>query len=94
MTRTGQTSPTENGNNAVVSGTPSSLLDAKQAGELLNVPPSWCLEQARADRIPHVRLGRYVRFDHDELVAWWHGRMRGPRSRAGLRPVSGGGKAA
>lgn len=39
-----------------------SLLDAKEAGALLNVPASWVLAEARADRIPHVRLGRYVRF--------------------------------
>jgi len=73
---------------------PSPLLDAKQAGELLNVPASWCLAEARAERIPHVRLGRYVRFDRDELVAWWRARTRGPRVRAGVRPVAGHGKAA
>jgi excisionase family DNA binding protein len=60
-----------------------SLLNADEAGELLNVPPSWCLAQARADRIPHVRLGRYVRFDRDELNAWAQGRMRGPQNGAG-----------
>lgn len=46
------------------------LLDAKAAGELLNVPASWVLAEARAGRIPHIRLGRYVRFDADELVEW------------------------
>jgi excisionase family DNA binding protein len=49
---------------------PASLLDADQAGELLNVPPSWVLSEARANRIPHHRLGRYVRFRHDELEQW------------------------
>ena len=39
------------------------LIDAKAAGELLGVPHTWVLEEARHDRIPHVRLGRYVRFD-------------------------------
>ena len=55
-----------------------SLLDAKEAGALLNVPASWVLAEARADRIPHVRLGRYVRFDAAELQIWWHSRRRGP----------------
>ena len=55
------------------------LLDAEQAGQLLNVPASWVLAQARADRIPHVRFGRYVRFDAVELEAWWQARMQGPR---------------
>ena len=57
------------------------LLDANGASALLNVPASWVLAEARANRIPHVRLGRYVRFDADELEAWWRGRLRGPRSR-------------
>jgi excisionase family DNA binding protein len=54
------------------------LLDAKAAGALLGVPRSWVLEQARHDRIPHIRLGRYVRFDSDALIAWARDRMRGP----------------
>jgi excisionase family DNA binding protein len=58
------------------------LLDAGQAAKLLNVPASWVLAEARADRIPHIRLGRYVRFDADELAVWWQSRARGPwRSR-------------
>ena len=60
-----------------------SLLDAKGAAELLNVPATWVLAEARADRIPHVRLGRYVRFDADELAAWWQSRRRGPRRANG-----------
>lgn len=58
------------------------LLDADGAAGLLNVPRSWVLAEARANRIPHVRLGRYVRFDAGELTAWWQGRRHGPwRSR-------------
>ena len=58
------------------------LLDSKGAAALLNVPASWVLAEARADRIPHVRLGRYVRFDAAELQTWWLSRGRGPwRSR-------------
>jgi excisionase family DNA binding protein len=57
------------------------LLDAKDAGALLNVPHTWVLAEARADRIPHVRLGRYVRFDHDQLLAWALARQRGPVRR-------------
>jgi excisionase family DNA binding protein len=63
--------------------TPSSptLLDAKAAADLLGVPSTWVLAEARADRIPHVRLGKYVRFQADELEAWWRARSRGPRGR-------------
>lgn len=55
-----------------------SLVDAKQAAGMLSVPPTWLLQEARHDRVPHVRLGRYVRFDPDELEQWWRARMRGP----------------
>jgi excisionase family DNA binding protein len=62
---------------------PDRLVDAAAAGELLGVPASWVLAQARAGRIPHVRLGRYVRFEPEELRAWWRGRRRGPGPRRG-----------
>jgi excisionase family DNA binding protein len=55
-----------------------SLLTAQQAAELLNVPATWILAEARADRIPYVPLGRYRRFDSDELEVWWRSRARGP----------------
>lgn len=67
---------------------PSPLLDATAAGALLGVPATWILAEARADRIPHVRLGRYVRFDADELAAWWRARARGPWRRTGSGPVA------
>ncbi len=50
------------------SGLAAPLLDADGAAGLLSVPASWVLSEARAERIPHVRLGRYVRFDSDELL--------------------------
>ncbi|PZS13490.1 MAG: DNA-binding protein [Solirubrobacterales bacterium] len=64
------------------------LLDAEGAAEFLSVPKSWVLAEARADRIPHVRLGRYVRFDADKLDEWCGSLHRGPgRSQdSGLKP--------
>ena len=57
---------------------PGRLIDAREAAALLNVPDTWVLAEARASRIPHVRLGRYVRFERDALRAWWRSRARGP----------------
>ncbi len=57
----------------------SPLLDARQAAVLLNVPESWLRAEARANRVPNVRLGRYVRFERDELLVWLDGRRHGPR---------------
>jgi excisionase family DNA binding protein len=80
----------------------SPLLDANQAAALLNVPASWVLSEARAERLPHVRLGRYVRFEEDALDAWWRERARGPwkgkgaaarQARTGSNPVVTNGKA-
>ena len=59
------------------------LLTAEQAAELLAVPSSWLLREARADRVPHVRLGRYVRFDPQALESWWRSRAQGPIYREG-----------
>lgn len=81
----------------------SHLLDAHQAAALLNVPHTWVLAEARADRLPHVRLGRYVRFEAAALDAWWRERARGPwrgngtaarRARTGSNPVAQGREAA
>ena len=61
--------------------TRSPLLDAKGAARLLNVPGSWVLAEARAERIPHYRLGKSVRFDAAELETWWRTtRRRGPHA--------------
>ncbi len=48
------------------------LIDAKAASLLLGVPYTWLLAQARAGKIPHHRLGHYVRFDPDDLAYWLH----------------------
>jgi excisionase family DNA binding protein len=50
------------------------LVDSVTAAALLGVPTSWVLAEARADRIPHVRLGKYVRFEPSTLTAWWEGK--------------------
>ena len=55
------------------------LLTADEAAVLLSVPKSWVLAQARANRIPHVRLGHYVRFQAEALEEWSRERARGPR---------------
>ena len=46
------------------------LLTADEASALLNVPASWCLMEARAGRLPHVKLGKYTRFRRTDLEQW------------------------
>jgi excisionase family DNA binding protein len=46
------------------------LLDAAAIAERLGVPKTWVLESARSGAMPCVRLGRYVRFDLDDVERW------------------------
>ncbi len=46
------------------------LVDAAVIAERLGVPVSWVRESARSGAIPCVRLGRYVRFDLDDVDRW------------------------
>jgi excisionase family DNA binding protein len=56
------------------------LMTAEQAAEFLNVPVSWIRAEARAERIPAVRLGRYTRFRAADLEPWLDVRTVGPRA--------------
>jgi excisionase family DNA binding protein len=46
------------------------LLDANEVAELLSVPVGWVREHTRTGAIPHVALGRYVRYSETDVVAW------------------------
>lgn len=46
------------------------LLSAEQVAERWNVPKSQVWRLAREDRVPTVRVGRYVRFRVADLEAW------------------------
>jgi hypothetical protein len=45
------------------------LLTSEQLGDRLNIPATWLEEAARRDEIPCVRIGKYVRFDIDEVLS-------------------------
>lgn len=46
------------------------LLTAEEIAQCLGVKTQWVWAQARAGRIPHVRLGRYRRFRESAVEAW------------------------
>jgi excisionase family DNA binding protein len=46
------------------------LITADEAAVILNVSKAWVYEQTRQRRMPHVRLGRYVRYRRSTLNAW------------------------
>jgi excisionase family DNA binding protein len=45
-------------------------LTVQEAADLLRVRVSWLYERTRTNSVPHVKLGKYLRFDQAELTAW------------------------
>lgn len=50
--------------------TSGALLTAEEVAALLRVTPAWVYTETRRNHIPHVRLGRYVRYRADALAEW------------------------
>jgi excisionase family DNA binding protein len=53
------------------------ILTPTQVAERLQVKPSWVYEQTRErgnvrnpDPFPHIKLGRYLRFDWQDVTEW------------------------
>jgi excisionase family DNA binding protein len=49
------------------------LLTVPQVAELLQVPVSWVygrLRKRSLEKLPGYRLGKYWRFDKEEVLAW------------------------
>ena len=53
-----------------------SLLTVQEMAKRINVPDSWIYQRTRLGQkaIPHVRIGKYVRFNPDEVVAFFRKR--------------------
>ena len=65
------------------------LLTADELAERLGMKTEWVWAQARAGRIPHVRLGRYRRFRESAVEAWLHDlETGGTASRSAPRPTA------
>ena len=49
------------------------LVTVKEMAERLSVPVSWIYERTRLGQkaIPHLRLGKYIRFDPDEVMVFF-----------------------
>jgi excisionase family DNA binding protein len=60
-------------------------LTIDEAAALIRVPKSWLYERTRTNTVPHVKLGKYLRFDQQEFLTWARqfrrdGRGRGPQA--------------
>jgi predicted DNA-binding transcriptional regulator AlpA len=62
------------------------LIDAAALADMLGVPETWIREHTRQRcpselRIPHIRLGKYVRFRDEEIAAWIAAGCRVPSAK-------------
>ncbi len=55
------------------------LLTSEQLSEQLSIPATWLEEAARRDEVPCVRVGKYVRFDIDEVLSSLNPRIASAR---------------
>jgi excisionase family DNA binding protein len=60
-----------------VAVTDDRLLTAGEVAELLSVPESWVRQETRAGHLPHLELGRYRRYDREEVLGWLEGQRAG-----------------
>lgn len=57
------------------------LLTADEVADLMRVTRAWVYAETRRDAIPHLRLGRYVRYRRGAIEAWMRTVERGPGAR-------------
>jgi len=72
-----------------VTPVPLEILTPQQVAERLQLPESWVYEQTRnrasvriADPLPHMKVGRYLRFKWSDVLAWLERQNRNQRRRA------------
>jgi excisionase family DNA binding protein len=54
-------------------GIANELMTVSEIAAFLKVPISWVYERTRrrgVERLPHVKLGKYLRFDQAEVRGW------------------------
>ena len=59
----------------------SRLLEAEDVANYLGMRIDWVYREVRAGRLPHIRLGRAVRFRRESIDAWIESRERGASTR-------------
>ena len=66
----------------ITPASPEPFVSVEALAEILGVPPSWIYERTSTGRIPHYRIGRYVRFRVSEVERWL---ATQPGARRGVR---------
>ncbi|MBU0472353.1 MAG: helix-turn-helix domain-containing protein [Nanoarchaeota archaeon] len=49
------------------------LFTVQEMAEMLSVPVSWIYQRTRfgKESIPHIKLGKYIRFDPEEVIGFF-----------------------
>ncbi len=58
------------------------LLTADDVADLMRVTRAWVYAQTRRNALPHLRLGRYVRYRRSAIEAWMQAVERQPPETA------------
>jgi excisionase family DNA binding protein len=66
---------------------PDRLLNADEVASMLGVPVTWVREHSRNGHLPSVPLGRYVRYDQADVLAWVDAQKRGGAAWGRYRPT-------
>jgi len=61
----------------LIDGPEDPLMTAGEVALLLRVTTAWVYAQTRANHIPHVPLGRYVRYRRSAVLGWIQEMERG-----------------
>lgn len=71
---------------APLSGDDLELLSAEELAELLKVPVSWIYNATRGrakQKIPHIKVGRYTRFQESAVREWLESQKKAYPKRKG-----------
>ena len=62
------------------------LVDVKEMASILGVPVSWLYQRTCRGQIPRLKVGKYVRFSPEEVMAFL--RTKGSNGNSGSDGVS------
>lgn len=61
------------------------LVDVHEAAAMFDVPYTWFYKRTTSGELPTQKLGKYVRFDVDDLSEWIRARKEEPKRVWGER---------
>lgn len=60
------------------------LVSVEEIAKILSVPPSWVYRMTAREEIPHIHVGRYVRFYVHEVMEWIRSQSEESSKQVGL----------